>query len=500
MAATERLEAHVRGLARIQGKARGSGYAVTAGLVLTSGHVVGDVGSDCVVWPESGGEHIGMVRWRADHLGLDAALVEVLGEVWAPAGVGWAELRGAGYGECLVLGYPWVSKDGTGPRVAELACRASPTPSSAVQRYELHLVDAPPRDRLRESGEKRPSSWAGLSGGPLLTKDGSRVLGVVRADNPRFHNSALGAERIVALLDDDVFARLVNAKREDVRTEWTGSRRRTVSRGMSVAILAAAVALTVGATVAIAMLGGDSDTPEAASPDAPPVKVQDVTTFKTSKQDGKLVLPAVVTMTPTEVGSFKDGTASTSATFQEWYGRHGGVALNSGFTNITVQGNDRDPVRITDMKVLKNCGHPVDGTVLQGYTQGGGEDTVKIGFDLDQPDPIPERMALVTSGLMGLGTNYFADRTVVLARGESQTITVGAYTRHSHCKFTFRLVVATSNGTFTQDVDAGGRPFEVSAEAMPKQPNRPYSGYRAAYVQNELLVWQSVDPTTYGQK
>ncbi|MCU1679264.1 MAG: hypothetical protein JWQ81_3 [Amycolatopsis sp.] len=499
-----RLESHVHRLARVHGTRHGSGYAVTATLVLTAGHVVGEVGSECLVRPESGGEYPALVRWRGDQIDLDAALVEVLvgdGEPWrAVPELGWAELRGAGHGECLALGYPWVNRDDEERRVAELVCRASPTSGRTARRYELHLVGAPPRDRPRDSGGKSPSTWAGLSGGPLLTKDGKHILGVVHADNRKYGNSSLNAVRVGLLLADDKFARLVRVKPDDVHAEWTAAKPRTVGRGVVAVVLGAVVALSVGVTVAITTLGGGAG-PETAPPGAPPLKVQGVTAFKASSQDGRLVLPDAVTMSAAEASSLGEATSEGGSNFDKWYAAHGGgTALDSGFTNITVQNTRSDPVRITDMKVLKDCTAPLNGTALQRYTQGGGGETVKVGFDLDAPDPLPQQMAMTSSGLMGMGVNYFAAETVTLTPGQAQTITVGAFTATRHCRFTFRMVVATSDGSFTQDVDAGSKPFEVSATARPASPAHPYSGYRKAYVQNDKLDWVSVDPSSYEQK
>ena len=47
-----------------------------------------------------------------------------------------------------------------------------------------------------------------------------------------------------------------------------------------------------------------------------------------------------------------------------------------------------------------------------------------------------------------------AAETVTLTPGQAQTISVGAFTATRHCRFTFRLVVATSDGSFTLNASA----------------------------------------------
>ncbi len=265
--------------------------------------------------------------------------------------------------------------------------------------------------------------------------------------------------------------------------------RRTVGRKQAVGVLAGVGLLA--ATTTLALRYG-------AASDEPPLEVLEVTAFRSTNQSPFFVLPEPVSMTGEEASSFTDSIASQSDGFASWYAEHGGVAaIDAGFTNVTVRGAADEAVRVTGMEVVKDCGGPLDGTAMVGYTQGGGEDSIAVGFDLDSPAPIPQQMADTTRGLVGTGINYFSAKTVVVEPGESLTLSLGAFTERQSCAFTFRLQVATDDGTVSQDIDDDGEPFAVTATAAATNPEAPLSGYRSAYVQDDSLVWQPVEPASY---
>ncbi|WP_086665812.1 hypothetical protein [Lentzea kentuckyensis] len=276
--------------------------------------------------------------------------------------------------------------------------------------------------------------------------------------------------------------------------ETTEAGRRVVKPVTAAVALVTAVAVAVGVTLVVAKLvaggGGPDDELKTASSSSPPLKIQDVTNFRNSARDQRYVLSEAVTEPPPGVVAVNE----TAESFGTWYQKHGGTALDYGFTNITVQGNDSKPVRITDMKIAKQCSAPLDGTFLKGYTQGGERETIKIAFDLDTPNPIPEQMTALEI-VQGTGRNYFAVHTIELGPGEAEVLTVGAFTkRPQHCKFTLQLVVATANGTFVQDVDSTGKQFEVTGKAPAENEKTPYSGYQKLYLQDSSLSWKSHDP------
>ncbi|MGH3629889.1 MAG: hypothetical protein ACRDRL_20925, partial [Sciscionella sp.] len=67
------------------------------------------------------------------------------------------------------------------------------------------------------------------------------------------------------------------------------------------------------------------------------------------------------------------------------------------------------------------------------------------------------------------------------------------------CRFTLQLIVTTSHGSFSENINYQGKPFELSAMAPATESNSPLSGYKTAYVDNGA-GWTPIDPATYKDK
>jgi hypothetical protein len=275
---------------------------------------------------------------------------------------------------------------------------------------------------------------------------------------------------------------------------------RPVGRRTVIVALLAVVVLAVGVTVAAHDFSGGSttagapvnQTPVPASSTSPPLAVLSVGEFRTASTDGREVLPGPVTLTPTDISTLNHGTSDA---FTTWYAAHGGVAQDSAYSNITVRGNESQSVRITDMKVIKQCSAPFDGTLLHFYTQGGDQETYQVGFDLDAPDPVAQEMADTSArGLHPTGQDYFAVHTIVVDPGQTITLTVGGFTKDHACTFRVRIIEATSHGPVWQNVDEGGKPFAITATATPPGSSDANARYRVVYVQDAKLNWQRTTP------
>lgn len=207
-------------MALLRGVSTGSGYAVSANTLLTADHVAGPIGTTCSVRPEIGGEHQGVVVWSGEPFGYDAALVVVPGDPWRDIDteVVWGELRGA-HVMCLTFGYPWVDVEHAKRTLSGDRWVVPVATHRELGSYKLLLPDAAPRERApkEDKPEVRPSAWAGLSGGPLLSSDGTCLLGVVRGAKENYSESALGAVRARNLLQNSGFATLVRASVDDLR-------------------------------------------------------------------------------------------------------------------------------------------------------------------------------------------------------------------------------------------------------------------------------------------
>lgn len=245
-------------------------------------------------------------------------------------------------------------------------------------------------------------------------------------------------------------------------------------------ILVAAMAATVGVVMAVHTGGSSNDRTTPASSASPPVVVGGVTGPVSDLAGKDFVLPDPLSMSPAELRQFNTDVASDSAAFDAWRSGHQATVVGSGTITFTLRGHDADEVTISDVTMRKRCTAPLDGTYFEGYSQGEGN-TVALGFDLDDADPIPELRARTAGGLVPTGRNYFDEKTLRLRPGEQVTFSVGVSSRRHHCSFSLELVVATSHGDFTQRVDRHGKPFTLTAPVRSSAAGGPSARYRSAY-------------------
>jgi hypothetical protein len=277
---------------------------------------------------------------------------------------------------------------------------------------------------------------------------------------------------------------------------------RTVNRKVVAISVAAVVVVAVGAGVTGAILfngnhnsghPAPSTNVVPASTTSPPVLVEHVSPISSNINTHDFVLPDPLSLSPTDLSGFKD-IYRDSHRYESWFTEHKGAALGMGVITVALRGNADDKVQIVNVKVMKNCAKPYDGTYFRGYSQGSG-DTVKVAFDLDSPSPVAQEMAWTsTKGLFPTGNEFFSVRDFTLNPGETQTRVVGAYTKQYSCTFTLQLIVATPDGTFSEDISDGGKPFAVTAVAP--SGDKTLAGYHNVYVYNEGITWEAADPKT----
>jgi hypothetical protein len=195
---------------------------------------------------------------------------------------------------------------------------------------------------------------------------------------------------------------------------------------------------------------------------------------------------------------FNEVVFPVTENFQTWYAENRAAGIDRAATSVSLRGNAEETVRIADIEIDKSCTEPFQGTFFQGYTQGSGE-TIGIGFDLDLADPVPYEMASSAArGMYPLEHNYFTAHDITLAPGETLTLSLGVWTETYACDFTFRLIVATSTGSYWQQIDYLGEPFVLTAFSPATAQAHPLSGYESAYVHEMGLEWVAVDPATHG--
>lgn len=318
-------------------------------------------------------------------------------------------------------------------------------------------------------------------------------------------------------------ARAAEQRRQDERWQQerveAGIAHRHARLGWIAGLLGATLTAT-GIIVAVMLATGDSQVtapprtavpttstrpPELDARAAPvssrPVLVESVSALESRSGDGTFALPAALDMTPAALADFNDNIVTDSTDYAAWYRQHSGAAVDFGVATITLRGNAKEAVRVVDLRVIKRCGRPLTGTFFAGYSQGSG-DTVKLGFDLDAPDPSAKVMASTSRGLFALSESFFATKTVELAPGELVTLSVGAFTKRYACRFTLRLFVATSTGLLWQPIARGTGAFIVTAMAPPTKSGQ-LSGYDTAYALTPRhagdTAWERVSPSSYAR-
>jgi hypothetical protein len=149
---------------------------------------------------------------------------------------------------------------------------------------------------------------------------------------------------------------------------------------------------------------------------------------------------------------------------------HGGVLIAGAVVEVVLFGNARETSVISNIEIRPQCTTPPSGTLIF-LGSAGTPPSARLGFNLDSPVPIAQNI----TGFIRLSGNYFADRTITVSPGETQTLDIYALSSQRYCTFTYQLYVDTPNGQVVETVTNHGRPFAVSG-GLPGN-----SCYRAEY-------------------
>jgi hypothetical protein len=126
-----------------------------------------------------------------------------------------------------------------------------------------------------------------------------------------------------------------------------------------------------------------------------------------------------------------------------------------------------------DITPISTCETPADAGTLFEDPPAGGEDSIRLSFNLDLPEPI----AMVSEEVDGewVERPYFADHTVSLADGEQQVFTIQLSTEMATCAVELELEVLEGKEVVVQRVNDGGDPFRVTADL-------PRTAWKQVYV------------------
>lgn len=249
------------------------------------------------------------------------------------------------------------------------------------------------------------------------------------------------------------------------------------------AAIAAPVAVLVIAAAITKVFGLDQGTSATGSPavggthatdSGPPVVANSAQYEQGARNGGTLAFPEVLSVARvTQFANFRGNWQRYVAAARSM----GGAVGDDAEVQIELRGNSSQAAVITGMQVVKNCRHPLAGTLY--YSPSAAEDTnIEIGFNLDSQFAIPQDYKAGR-----LSGNFFAEHTISLKRGETQTLLVHAVTQHQFCQFSFRIMVDAARRQYVEKIEDSGKPFVVTATAQPFTPNGiPFSSYHAIYV------------------
>lgn len=254
--------------------------------------------------------------------------------------------------------------------------------------------------------------------------------------------------------------------------------------------------------VGLAALPG-SVTPASASD--PPLLIESVNVIDSWGPPGTGAVRAPLNLTVDQLNALTSTVYPNTASYAAWVKANDVEQVGETDTTIQVRGNWPESLSISNIRVHKTCQPPASGTYFQGYTQGGGPGpVVRIGFDLDGPQPVAEELAQTQGrGLAPDGNEYFAvNAAITVQPTATQSIILQTTTNDHDCSFTYELDVASSKGTYSETITDDGQPFRLTAKAPIASNGHPLSGYADAYVLgpnggNGPEFWRRVVPATF---
>ena len=178
----------------------------------------------------------------------------------------------------------------------------------------------------------------------------------------------------------------------------------------------------------------------------------------------------------------------------------GGYAMNAD-TQLVLQNDSNRPVSILDLRVIKECGPPLTGTLFTAPPQANDND-VRIGFNLDSADTDAE--SATGWDASAWSPDYFENNYISFMPGQQQVLNIRAVADSHSCTFTYQATVLEDRTKFYQTIDDEGKPFRVTSLVEGNSKNS-FARYAALYVGGVYTDWPThyhgeyvkEDPKTY---
>jgi hypothetical protein len=189
---------------------------------------------------------------------------------------------------------------------------------------------------------------------------------------------------------------------------------------------------------------------------------------------GEWVFPGKVTLTSAQLRILNTDPGMTPPAFMNLLFSLGAYEVYPD-TQLVVQNNNPEEIRILNANVVKSCQPPLTGTLI--YSPDAGADpTVQLGFDLDSLDTEAK-----TSDIAGVHQpDYFDQHTVTIKPGAQQVFNIKAVTARQACSFRFLFTLLIGSRKTSQLIGDGSQPFRESASIITRSIH-PFTHYAAMY-------------------
>ncbi|WP_173923358.1 hypothetical protein [Agromyces sp. Marseille-P2726] len=162
----------------------------------------------------------------------------------------------------------------------------------------------------------------------------------------------------------------------------------------------------------------------------------------------------------------------------------GASPVGTSFALVVLEGNRSDTVRIVDADIERDCSEPLDGSLFLD-PPAGADDSLRLDFDLDAPDPVATRRSNET----GEPVQVFPAETISLAPEEQVSLVVTGSTSQQSCDFRVRFTVLHGDARSSILVpDASEPPFRVTARLEESAYQSVYLGGVACGVGEFVLA------------
>lgn len=150
-------------------------------------------------------------------------------------------------------------------------------------------------------------------------------------------------------------------------------------------------------------------------------------------------------------------------------------------TQLVLQNNQAEEIRVLNMNVVKSCHAPLTGTLI--YSPDAGADpSIQVGFNLDSTDTEAETLGTGTLATSFIGKpDYFEGRTVSIQPGAQQVFNIVTRTSKHSCSFRFLLTLLVGSKKTYQLIGDGNQPFRVTAVVRTKDYRPIFSAYDVIY-------------------